>query len=315
MARRTGGRTKRNVSGGSSKPTRRWSPSFRPGKRQTSLFPYTWTNSSRVHRIVHIPTFRKQYSTFWDPKETRNAAFTALILAILAISSCLDEHPPVKFEGMVSNTHTSALKWVKACDEWQERQSEKHRRLIHYQISCLVYLAKRVNTMKKKRFWKGAGALTQDAISVGLHREPSHMSDKISPFNQEMRRRIWATMQSFDLQASFDHGLPSLLSSLHYDVDAPRNINDDEFDEESKERPPSKPPTDYTFSSYQHSSRQSLPLRLELNRYLTGPPEGLDYDQVIRYTNEINQEIDALPSCGRQRAAGGTRRAEASARL
>ena len=29
---------------------------------------------------------------------------------------------------------------------------------------------------------------------------------------------------------------------------------------------------------------------------LTGPPEDLDYDQVIRYTNEINQEIDSLPS-------------------
>ena len=271
--------------------------SLLPSREETDMLVAIYLDQfEQVHRIVHIPTFRKQYATFWNPKETRNAAFTVLVLTILAISSCLDEHLPVKFEGMVSNTHCSALKWIKACDEWQERQSQKHRRLIHYQIASLIYLAKRVNIMKKKRFWKGAGALTQDAISVGLHREPSHMSDKITPFNQEMRRRIWATLQSFDLQASFDHGLPSLLSSLHYDVDAPRNINDDEFDEDSKELPPSRPPTEYTFSSYQHLSRQSLPLRLELSRYLTGPPEGLDYDQVIRYTNEINQEIDALPS-------------------
>ena len=250
----------------------------------------------QIHRIVHIPSFRREYAKFWDPNETRSAAFTALILAIMGISSCLDSHAPRKFEKLVSNSHACALRWIEAADQWQERQSQKHRRLIHYQIACLIYLAKRVNTVKKKRFWKGAGALSQDAISVGLHREPSHMSNKITPFNQEMRRRIWATVQSYDLQASFDHGLPSLLSSLHYDVNEPRNIDDDEFDEDTEELPPSKPPTEYTFSSYQHLSRQSLPLRLELSRVLTGPPDNLDYDQVIRYTNELNQEIDSLPS-------------------
>ncbi|KAK0741851.1 hypothetical protein B0T21DRAFT_120749 [Apiosordaria backusii] len=251
----------------------------------------------QIHRIVHIPSFRKDYAKFWDPSETRNAAFTALILSIMGIASCLAAKLPHKFEKMVSISYANAIKWIEAVDRWQEGQSQKHRRLIHYQIACLIYLAKRVNTMKKKRYWKNAGAMTQDAISVGLHREPSHMrSDKITPFQQEMRRRIWATIQSYDLQASFDHGLPSILSSLHYDVNPPHNIDDDEFDEDTKELPPTKPPTTYTYSSYQHLSRQSLPLRLELSRVLTGPPEDLDYARVVRYTDEINREIDALPS-------------------
>ncbi|KAK4204715.1 hypothetical protein QBC40DRAFT_272259 [Triangularia verruculosa] len=251
----------------------------------------------QIHRIVHIPSFRRDYAKFWDPNETRYAAFTALILSIMGIASCLAAKLPHKFEKMVSISYANAIRWIEAVDRWQEGQSQKHRRLIHYQIACLIYLAKRVNTMKKKRYWKNAGAMTQDAISVGLHREPSHMrSDKITPFQQEMRRRIWATIQSYDLQASFDHGLPSILSSLHYDVNPPHNIHDDEFDEDTKELPPSKPPTTYTYSSYQHLSRQSLPLRLELSRVLTGPPEDLDYARVVRYTDEINREIDALPS-------------------
>ncbi|KAL2196012.1 fungal-specific transcription factor domain-containing protein [Corynascus similis CBS 632.67] len=271
--------------------------SLLPSKEETDNLVTIYLNQfEQVHRIVHIPSFRRDYAKFWLPSETRNAAFTALVLAIMGISSCLAAQMPHKFEKMVSHSHANAIKWVEAVDAWQERQSQKHRRLIHYQIACLVYLAKRVNTMKKKRFWRNAGSMTQDAISVGLHREPSHMSDKISPFNQEMRRRIWATVQSYDLQASFDHGLPSILCSLHYDVNPPRNIDDDEFDEDTKELPPSRPPNEYTFSSYQHISRQSLPLRLELSRVLTGPPDELDYDRVIRYTNEINQEIDSLPS-------------------
>ncbi|KAK3387562.1 hypothetical protein B0H63DRAFT_159975 [Podospora didyma] len=250
----------------------------------------------QIHRIVHIPTFRKDYAKFWDPAETRSAASTVLVLSMLGTASCLAEHLPNKFEKMISSSHANAVRWIEAVDKWQELQSQKHRRLIHYQISCLLYLAKRVNTIKKKRFWKGAGAMALDAISVGLHREPTHIGHKISPYNQEMRRRIWATIQSYDLQASFDHGLPTILSSLHYDTEPPRNIDDDEFDEDTKELPPSRPAKEYTFSSYQHLCRQSLPLRLELNRVLTGPREDLDYERVIRYTNEISQEIDSLPS-------------------
>ncbi|OIW27202.1 hypothetical protein CONLIGDRAFT_633539 [Coniochaeta ligniaria NRRL 30616] len=247
----------------------------------------------QVHRIVHIPSFRREYAKFWDPKETRYAAFTVLVLAILSVTSCICTHSPPKFEKLVSNAHSRALRWITACEDWEQKQSQKHRRLINYQISCLLYLSKRINTVKKKRFWKGAGALVLDAVSVGLHREPHA---QVSPFNQEMRRRIWATLQSFDMQASFDHGLPSLIASLPVNVKPPRNIDDDEFDEDTEELPESKPTTEYTYASYQHLSRQSLPLRLELCRILTGPGEGMDYDDVIRYTSELSREIDSLPS-------------------
>lgn len=252
----------------------------------------------QVHRIVHIPTFRKEYEQYWDNPGTpkRYAAFTALILSMMAVSSCVHTHDHLKFVGMMSNARHWAEKWIKACDQWSQKQSQKHRRLIHYQVACMLYLGKRVNTIKKKRFWTGSGALIQDGIAVGLHREPSHMAAKITVFHQEMRRRIWATVQEFDMQASFDHGLPTLVSQLHYDTNAPRNLDDDDFDESTTVLPPSKPAKEYTFSSFQNLARQSLPLRLELSRLLTGPLSDIDYDQVIRYTNDLTQEIDSLPS-------------------
>lgn len=255
----------------------------------------------QLHRVVHIPTFRREYAKFWEPPETRppgarRAAFTALVLSIMSISCCLYSHPSIKFIGMMSDNHSSAVKWVTTVDNWLSHQSQKHRKLIHYQIACLLYLGKRVNTIKKKRFWTGAGALIQDGISLGLHRDTRHMAGKMSAYNQEMRRRIWATVQEIDMQASFDFGLPTLTSQVHYDVSAPCNLDDNEFDEDTAEVPPSRPPEVYTFSSYQHMSRQSLPLRLELSRILYGPPGQADYDDIVRYTNDLMREIDALPS-------------------
>lgn len=251
----------------------------------------------QIHRIVHIPTFKKEYEDYWKPGGSgRYAAFTTLILSMLAVASCVHTYDNMKFIGMMSNARHMAEKWIKTCDDWQAKQSQKHRRLIHYQVACLVYLAKRVNTYKKKRFWTNSGALIHDGIAVGLHREPSHMANKITIYNQEMRRRLWTTIQEFDMQASFDHGLPTLLSQLHYDTNAPRNLDDDDFAENTTVLPPSKPAKEYTFSSFQNLTRQSLPLRLELSRLLTGPTSEIDYDQVIRYTNDLTQEIDALPS-------------------
>ncbi|KAM3513368.1 hypothetical protein MY11210_002949 [Beauveria gryllotalpidicola] len=251
----------------------------------------------QIHRIVHIPTFKKEYEAYWTPgANKRYAAFTAMLLAMMAVTSTVHTHEGLKFVGMMSSARHCAEKWIKAADDWHNSQSQKHRRLIHYQVACLLYLAKRVNTYKKKRFWTGSGALIQNGIAVGLHREPSHMANKITIYNQEMRRRIWTTIQEFDMQASFDHGLPTLLSQLHYDTSPPRNLDDEDFDEYTTELPPSKPAKEYTYSSFQNLARSSLPLRLELSRLLTGPTSDIDYDQVIRYTNDLTQEIDALPS-------------------
>ncbi|KAM7204771.1 multidrug resistance regulator 1 [Rhypophila sp. PSN 637] len=273
-----------------------------PSKDETDTLVSIYLDQfEQIHRVLHVPSFKREYAKFWDPSENRTAAFTALVICILATACCLNTDLPQKFidGGMVSSSLASATKWVSAAEEWLARQSQKHRRLIHYQIMCLIYLAKKINTIKKKRFWKGAGELSQDAISVALHREPSRLAGKMSPFTHEMRRRIWATIQSFDVQAAFDFCLPTIHGTLNTDAEAPRNIDDDEFDEDTEELPPSKPPNQYTYTSFQHLSRQSLPLRLELSRVLTSrntSDDPLDYDEVIRYTNEINQEIDALPS-------------------
>lgn len=272
--------------------------SLLPTKEETDALISVYLDQfEQVHRIVHIPTFRREYADYWKPgSKQRYAAFTALILAMMAVSSCVHTHESLKFIGMMSNARHWAERWITACDVWSSNQSQKHRRLIHYQVACLLYLGKRVNTIKKKRFWTGSGALIQDAIAVGLHREPSHMAGRITIYNQEMRRRIWTTVQEFDMQASFDHGLPTLVSQLHYDTNPPRNLDDEDFDETTTVLPQSKPAKEYTFSSFQNLARQSLPLRLELSRLLTGPMSEIDYDQVIRYTNDLTHEIDALPS-------------------
>ncbi|KAH7021285.1 uncharacterized protein B0I36DRAFT_425030 [Microdochium trichocladiopsis] len=267
-----------------------------PRDETDSLISIYLDQFEQIHRIVHVPTFKKQYASFWDPARTRSAAMTVLVLAMISVSVCLDMTVSNKFVGVKSSSFQRAAKWVKACDNWHANQSHKHRMLIHYQIACMLYMAKRVNIIKKKRFWSTTGVLVRDGIITGLHQDPEHMSVQVSPFYQEMRRRLWATMVEFDVQSSVDQGVPTLMSQVYNDADAPRNIDDDQFDENTEELPESNPDDKYTLSSYQHLSRRSLPLRLELTRILTMSRGALDWEQALRYTELLTQEIDALPA-------------------
>ncbi|CAF9939650.1 MAG: hypothetical protein ALECFALPRED_008206 [Alectoria fallacina] len=112
-----------------------------------------------------------------------------------------------------------------------------------------------------------------------------------------MKRRIWAVLRELDLQIAFEYGLPTLLHNIESNVAAPANLDDEDFDEASKVLLISKPPSQYTCTSYQSHSSRSWTLRLEVSRRLfsNGSSKALSYEDALRYTHEITQAIHSLP--------------------
>lgn len=270
--------------------------SLLPPKDDTGALVYFYLDHvEQLHRVVHIPTFRRKYADFWIPQRPRHPAMTAIILAMISISIYAFTESgdvisiPTKYQAMPAQ-------WISACEEWLKQQSPKHRKLAYYQISCLVYLAKRVNMIGKKRWWKDTSSLVQDAILDGLHRDPSSKND--TTCWREMKRRIWNVVRELDLQNSFESGLPTLLHNIDSDVAPPANLDDEGFSEATEELPTSNPLSEYTSTSYQVHSSRSWSLRLEISQrlYSTRLSGALSYDEVMRYTHETTQAIEAIPS-------------------
>jgi hypothetical protein len=86
-------------------------------------------------------------------------------------------------------------------------------------------------------------------LRMGLHRDPSKL-DNLSPFEGEMRRRMWNLAMQLDLIVSFHMGLPSIVHGIESDCNLPRNLIDEDFDEDSVELPLGRPDTEYTHMSY-----------------------------------------------------------------
>ncbi|KAI1213072.1 uncharacterized protein F4807DRAFT_310353 [Annulohypoxylon truncatum] len=270
---------------------------FLPPKEDVDILVSLYLNGpEQLHRVLHIPTFKREYTNFWTTQRVDHPTMIALILAIISISSTYAAtSQSAEVASVAIKYQVMSMQWISLCEEWLRQQSTKHRRLAHYQIACLIYLAKRMNIVDKKKWWKETGSLIQDVIVPGLNRDS--FSANGTPYVRELKRRIWAVIRELDLQNSYEYGLPSLLHSVDDDVTPPANVNDDDFNETSKDIQ-SKPLNEYTITSYQVHSARSWSLRLEISQRLfsTRFSKSLFYDDVLRYTHEVTQAIESIPS-------------------
>ncbi|KAL9003751.1 MAG: hypothetical protein Q9188_003391 [Gyalolechia gomerana] len=97
--------------------------------------------------------------------------------------------------------------------------------------------------------WVLVGMIVRLAMRMGYHRD-SKLFSNVTPFQGEMRRRIWTFVRQSDLLFSFQLGLPSMIRLGDCDTALPGNYYDDDLFEDMKALPPSRPVTEPTPVSY-----------------------------------------------------------------
>lgn len=87
--------------------------------------------------------------------------------------------------------------------------------------------------------WSLTGLAIRIAQSLGLHRDGTRFG--LSPFDTQMRRRLWWQICILDVRASEDHGSdPSIIEST-FDTELPLSINDEDLDPDATEFPAPRP--------------------------------------------------------------------------
>ncbi|KAI4140836.1 MAG: hypothetical protein LQ341_003683, partial [Variospora aurantia] len=84
--------------------------------------------------------------------------------------------------------------------------------------------------------WTMTGLLIRLAQSMGLQRDGEQFG--LSPYETEMRRRLWWTLIHLDLRASEDHGTDPTIVDQSFDTRFPLNINDEDIDPAMRAPPP-----------------------------------------------------------------------------
>lgn len=129
------------------------------------------------------------------------------------------------------------------------------------------------------------------AMRMGYHRDAKHY-DTLSALEGEMRRRTWAILSQLDTLTSFQVGIPKQAQSWQSDTEIPRNIRDEDIDENSIELPPALPDTVLTPVAYLRSKNRVMNMfgricDLAYNRLPSTYEKVLELDRGLEEAHEL----------------------------
>ncbi|KAH6657072.1 hypothetical protein BKA67DRAFT_655365 [Truncatella angustata] len=252
-----------------------------------------------VHRIVHVPSFKRDYGALWVSEDKPDPSFLVLLKLILAIGAATyDDHFSLRI---------SATRWVYEAQTWIAQPNTKHQLTLQgLQVHILLLFAREIVDVSGDSVYIATGDLFRRAIVMGLNRDPVHLPHK-SHLVAEMRRRIWNTVLELCIQSSLTSGGPPLFSFDDFDTEPPSNLDDDQLG--GTDEPIPKPLAQFTEVSLALSLRKILPIRLAITKSLNNLRSACTYEETLQLDAELRKgykDITRVLQSFRSRLEPGT---------
>ncbi|KAI9778554.1 MAG: hypothetical protein M1835_004904 [Candelina submexicana] len=255
-----------------------------------------FNNFETNFRILHAPTFMRDYGTFIENRDFTTALanwFLPQLIVVLGVATSLDES-----EGLESQVSEALLSATSSCglvQAWLNGLDWKSRiQISTLRTQTLLLLVIQTRSTRNNDSWNATGMLVRSAMTMGLHREPTE-AQSISIFDAEQRRRLWMTIVELDLQASLTSGMPATIGENDFTCSSPANIDDSELFEDMTQRSSSRPLDDWTDSLFQVTLARSLPLRLRAVRLVTNITTNTGQNENLALGRKIEQCLGDLP--------------------
>nr|RBQ98925.1 hypothetical protein FVER53263_03225 [Fusarium verticillioides] len=203
-------------------------------------------------KVLHIPTAETTlYTVIGDPTKASNEN---LALCFAIYFAAITATPSDDALDITGEDKKQALLRYRMCLEQSMAQSDflENPTIASLQAMAIYGAAMRVHN-SCRAVWIMNGLALRAAQSIGLHRDGSKLG--LSPFESEMRRRIWWYFQERDGRGAEDYGLQNPTATTVHGVELPRNLHDSDLSPGMKELPPSRP--DWTRMTLQLCCNQS----------------------------------------------------------
>ncbi|EZG08059.1 hypothetical protein H106_02551 [Trichophyton rubrum CBS 735.88] len=236
-----------------------------------------------VYRILHIPTFRRDYETLFlsavDPAV--NNAFVVQVKLVLAIGA-------VTYDKDFS-LRALANKWIYEAQAWLLDPKFKLRSNIQsLQSHLLLLFAQKTVDIDGDPMWVSVGTLLRRAIYMGLHKDLDGIPGN-TLFVAEMRRRVWNTILEVCLQSSLTSGGPPLFSIDDFDTKSPRNFDDEQIEDSTAIKK-----NEFTQTSISMALRDTLPQRLAVITFLNSHGSLGTYETALQLDKELRSVYKSL---------------------
>ncbi|KAF4429659.1 transcriptional regulatory [Fusarium acutatum] len=244
--------------------------------------------------ILHPTKFQQEYESFWDSPSDTSPVWIALLLALLSLSAGVYEISGMARSSPFPIPSSKALsKKAQDClllSNYTAANEHAVEAFLLLLVGC--WLRAKVSDTN---LWFLMGRVVQLAICKGYHRDSTKVpGSKISPFEGEMRRRVWVCLYQLDSLMSFQMGLPSMIPSDFCDTELPRNLHQSDFYPDIAELPTPRPLSESTTISYaivKASVMSMFKKVVKHTRYVTP----LSYEETISLDAEVRAAYDNIP--------------------
>ncbi|KAK0651866.1 fungal-specific transcription factor domain-containing protein [Cercophora newfieldiana] len=253
--------------------------------------------SSPAQPLVHRPTFVKEYNEFWKDPYNAPMEWIALLLMILALGTFFsiyvspheveNAHSPPPMD--VYRRYRAAAGWALVAAKYTSPSHPKMQAYLLYVVAEFV-----TNRASSANCYVLSSVGMRLMLQMGLHRDPDKLPN-ISPFEGEMRRRMWHLATQIELLVSFHMGLPSMLNGLESDIHPQSNLTDDEIYHEMAALPTPRPDTEATQMTYARWKSQICAIFGKIaaqTNSITVPA----YSEVMRLDHLLEEKWKQVPS-------------------
>ncbi|KAI1814334.1 hypothetical protein GGS20DRAFT_549021 [Poronia punctata] len=223
---------------------------------------------SPVSRVFHMPTLSRLFRKAVVASESLDRETEALLFAVYyAAVISLDSDQCVEIMGAPRSATVDRFRF--ATEQALARANYLTTRSTLLLQAALLYLA----VLRSDDATRAVSSLTALAMhiarSMGLHRDGTPFN--LSPFETEMRRRIWYQVCLLDHRSNEHHGGESILTSgTSFNTRWPLNVNDSEISPDMTEFPPES--DGFTDMSLALVRCHAMQVNWKLNEYLKQSP-------------------------------------------
>ncbi|KAL2130870.1 hypothetical protein VTI74DRAFT_5844 [Chaetomium olivicolor] len=201
-------------------------------------------------KIIHVPTLepdirRAAYGPNAVPKNIEALLYSIFLMAVVALTAdeCLDKlgHSREEAIQMYSEGVRSALTQMNFLTAYDFTSLQ----------ALVLYLMSLQGRSSQHSAWIMNGIALRIAQKMGLHRDGENFG--LSPFDSEMRRRLWWVIVMLDSKYAVFSGLSQPIIVHRCTTKAPTNIDDEDMDPQATEPFRDRDgPTDMIFTLMMH---------------------------------------------------------------
>ncbi|KAH8592662.1 fungal-specific transcription factor domain-containing protein [Bisporella sp. PMI_857] len=267
-----------------------------------SQIPFYWQvfveNVDPLVKIFHIPSMNKVVREIQNNLRSLSKTKEALLFAI-----CFASVTSMTPDEVRLSLHAEKSTLIAQFRYGTERALARASFMTSSEMMILQALVLFLSCVRRHddaRFsWTLIALIVRIAQAIGVHRDAKKYN--LSPYETEMRRRLWFYISMLELRAAMDQGTAYLIAEGFSDVEIPLNINDSDLDPQMTELP--SPKTGITEMTYMLTKYEIgiLLRKLRLSPQLEGlgsvPEPSLEEKELMAAECARNMEEKYLKYC------------------